>query len=203
MTSAVSASPGAGRYLGRHLGQHELADLALGGLPAAVEFWRARAAPAAPPRRRLGRPAGGARRLGWARPAGGAPAPRGRPACRRASRCPPRTRSGQASGGTCGRTGCACVGALGLAWPCPGSPRAERAHARGDAPADSERRGEGQDGRAHVHRLADLLGVGQHRGEALREQPGDLVDVDADVALGLVEDELDVVARGSSASRGC
>ena len=43
---------------------------------------------------------------------------------------------------------------------------------------------------AEVDRPAHLLGVGEHRLEALREQLGDLLDVDADVGLGLVEDEL-------------
>src|SRR5581483_7488586 len=53
----------------------------------------------------------------------------------------------------------------------------------------------GQDRHAHVDRAGDLPGVGQHRLEALGEEPGDLADVEADVALRLVEDQRDVVGR--------
>src|SRR5205814_2274273 len=53
----------------------------------------------------------------------------------------------------------------------------------------------GQHRHAHVDGAGDLPGVGQDGLEALGEQPGDLADVEADVALGLVEDQRDVVGR--------
>ena len=61
-------------------------------------------------------------------------------------------------------------------------------HAAGHQAADLGGGGGGHHGHAEVDGPAHLLGVGEHGLEALREELGDLLDVDADVALGLVEE---------------